>query len=229
MKIDIITIFPNFFDSFLSTSIVARAIKEEKISVAVHDLRKWTSDNHRTVDDSPFGGGAGMVMMVEPIYKALKELGVYPTRDSRTKIVLTSASGKKWNQGLASSYSISLDRLVIICGHYEGIDYRVQEHLVDDVISIGDYVLTGGELPASIMIDSITRLLPGVLGNPDSLLEESHNVENETEYPQYTRPAEFETDEGDAWNTPDVLISGDHKKITEWREENRIKLMKETE
>lgn len=198
---------------------MGKARERGDIEVNVHDLRKWTGDKRNTVDDKPYGGGPGMLMMVEPIYKALKELGVYPKeKGSKTKIVLTAAGGETWNQELAQQYSEELDRLVIICGHYEGVDYRVAEHLVDAEISIGNYVLTGGELPAAIITDSIARLLPGVIGNPESLSEESHSLENATsEYPQYTRPAEFNTEEGDTWTVPDTLISGNHQKIEEWR------------
>jgi len=217
MHFDIISIFPQFFDSLLAESIVARALKEQQITVTIHDLRKWTNDKRGTLDDRPFGGGPGMLMMVEPIYKALKELGVYPTRPSDTKVILTAAGGQTWNQQMAKTFSSEVKRMVIICGHYEGVDQRVSEHLIDMEISIGDYVLTGGELAAGIMIDSITRLLPGVLGNPDSLNEESHNNPETAEYPQYTRPAEFVTEEGETWKTPDILLSGNHAAIQNWK------------
>lgn len=216
MQFDILTTFPSSF-SYLNESILKRAQEKELIKINIHDLRQWAEDKHKTTDDKPFGGGAGMLMKIEPIYKALKDLGVYPQRDPKTKVILTSAKGVSWNQTLAKKYVQELDRVVIICGHYEGVDQRVVEHLVDDEISIGNYVLSGGEIPSMVLIDSISRLIPGVLGNEDSLLEESHNSDNESEYPQYTRPASFATPEGETWDVPDILLSGDHSKIQEWR------------
>lgn len=224
MHFDVITIFPKFFESIFSESIISRAIQNSKIDVSIHDLRLWTTDKRRSVDDKPFGGGPGMLMQVEPIYKALKSLNVYPNKESDTKVILTSASGTTWNQSTAQSLSKELQRVVIICGHYEGVDHRVSENLVDLEVSIGDYVLTGGELPASVIIDSISRLIPGVLGNEKSLDEESHQLVkvegNSLEYPQYTRPSEFVTDEGDTWYVPDILLSGNHAQISAWQKAN---------
>ena len=157
-------------------------------------------------------------MLVEPIYKALKELGVYPTRPKSTRVILTSAGGKTWNQPTAQEFSQTYERVVIICGHYEGIDHRVVEHLVDDEISIGNYVLTGGELAAGVIVDSISRLLPGVVGNEASIVEESHTDREGKEYPQYTRPATFTTDEGEEWKVPDILLSGNHAEIKKWQD-----------
>lgn len=225
MQFDIITIFPKTLEAIFSESILAKAQDKGLIQVKIHDLRRWTTDERKTIDDKPFGGGPGMLMMVEPIYKALKELGAYP-HSASTKVILTSAAGNTWNQQMAQEYSQTLDRVVLIAGHYEGVDHRVSEHLVDAEISIGNYVLTGGELPAAIITDSIARLLPGVLGNQDSLREESHSMPSDntdnrmrnTEYYQYTRPATFTTDEGEAWSVPDVLLSGNHQQIKQWRQ-----------
>ncbi len=219
MVFDILTTFPNSF-SFLNESIPKRAQEKGLIKINIHNLRKWATDRHETTDDTPFGGGAGMLMKVEPIYKALKELGIYPNRDAKTRVILMSARGKIWAQNLVKDYAESLDRIVIICGHYEGVDHRVVEHLIDDEISVGNYVLSAGELASMIIIDSVSRLVKGVLGNENSLLEESHNDAFDAEYPQYTRPASFKTDEGEEWGIPDVLLSGDHKKIADWRKSN---------
>lgn len=220
MKFEILTTFPNGF-SYLNESILKRAKEKGLVDIEVHDLRKWAEDKHKVTDDAPFGGGAGMVMKVEPIYKALKSLGVYPHRDAGTKVILTSASGTKWTQGIAKEFSTTLDRLVIICGHYEGIDQRVAENMVDYEISIGEYVLSGGELASMVIVDSISRLISGVLGNPESIEEESH-TSHEKEYPHYTRPSTFKTDEGQEWRVPDILTSGNHKEIDNWRKENSI-------
>lgn len=216
IQFDIITIFPNTLQAIFSESIVKRGIDKKLISVNIVDLRKYTNDARKSVDDKPFGGGPGMLMLVEPIYKALKDLSVYPNRPSDTKVLLTAAGGQSWNQKLATQYASEVKRVVIICGHYEGVDHRVSEHLIDAEISVGNYVLTGGELPAGIIVDSISRLVPGVVGNPDSLTEESHN-DIETEYPQYTRPAEFVTEEGENWKAPDILLSGHHAEIKKWQ------------
>lgn len=225
MVFDIITLFPAQMEAIFNESILKRGQQSGKIQINVHDLRKWTRDERKTVDDRPFGGGPGMLMMVEPIYNALKELGAYPRRSElvsesnpKTKVVLTSAGGQTWNQQTAQEYSQQIERLIIICGHYEGIDHRVAEHLIDAEISIGNYVLTGGELPAGIIVDSIARLISGVVGNEDSIVEESHTDRDGKEYPQYTRPATFVTEEGEEWKTPDVLLSGNHGEIKKWKE-----------
>jgi len=226
MKFDIITLFPQTIEAIVGESILQKAQEAGLIQVDIHDLRKWTDDKRKTVDDKPFGGGPGMLMQIEPIYHALKDLGVYPARPEDTKVILTSAGGKTWNQQTAQTYSESLKRIVIICGRYEGVDHRVVEHLVDHEISIGEYVLTGGELAAGVMVDSISRLVPGVLGNEASLAEESHSTRLKTdekieqEYPQYTRPAEFITEEGKTWEVPEVLLSGNHAEIENWRKQN---------
>jgi len=219
LKFDILTTFPESF-SAIEQSIVKRAVDKQIVEVNIHNLRDFTNDKHKTTDDSPFSGGAGMLMKIEPIYKALKHLGVYPVRDSKTKVILTSAKGDVWNQTKAKSFSQQLERVVIICGHYEGVDHRVVEQLIDEEVSIGGYVLSGGEIPAMVIVDSITRLIDGALGNSDSLQDESHNEGMNGEYPQYTRPAIFKTDEGEEWGVPEILLSGDHKKIEEWKKEN---------
>lgn len=231
MQFDIITLFPKQMEAIFNESILKRGQQSGKIQINIHDLRKWTADERKTVDDRPFGGGPGMLMMVEPIYKALKELGVHTRYTnkadfieqpiSKTKVILTSARGETWNQNTAKKYSGEIERLVIICGHYEGVDHRVVEHLVDAEVSIGNYVLTGGELPAGVIVDSIARLVPGVLGNEESLKEESHSFleDNSKEYPQYTRPATFVTEEGDEWTVPDVLLSGNHAEIKKWQQQ----------
>lgn len=220
MVFDILTTFPTAF-SYLNESILKRAQEKMVITMNIHNLRDWAEDKHKTTDDRPFGGNPGMLMKIDPIYKALKSIGVYPNKEQKTKIILTSAKGKMWSQNTAQAYAQTLERIVIICGHYEGVDHRVEEFLVDEEISIGNYVLSGGELPAMTIVDSVSRLLSGVLGNENSLSEES--VSNESrflEYPQYTRPAIFTTDEGEKWGVPEVLLSGNHKEIEGWKAAN---------
>ena len=225
MKFNIITIFPAIFDSYFNESIIKRAQKKKLIEIKIHNLRDWTSDKHKTVDDTPYGGGAGMVLKVEPIYKALSALKKQETRNkkqTKSTTILLSAKGKKWNQQLAKKYS-KLDEIIFICGRYEGVDERVKK-LADEEISIGDYVLTGGELGAMTIIDSITRLLPGVLGNSQSAINESHSEPGVLEYPQYTRPEEFIIN-GRNQKVPKILLSGDHQKIYDWRK-NKMKRTK---
>jgi tRNA (guanine37-N1)-methyltransferase len=207
MKIDILTLFPEMFTGPFDYSIVKRARENKTVEINVHNLRDWATDKYKSVDDHPYGGGAGMVMRVDIIDRAIESL-----RSPNTKVILLDAAGEKYSQKKA--IQLSKERhLVFICGHYEGVDHRVHEKIADQVISVGDYVLSGGEIPTMTIIDSITRLLPGVLGNADSLAEESHNVEGTTEYPQYTRPFEYK-----GWKIPEVLLTGNHKKISEWRE-----------
>ncbi|MCX5686078.1 MAG: tRNA (guanosine(37)-N1)-methyltransferase TrmD [Candidatus Omnitrophica bacterium] len=197
------------FDNVLGESMIKRARDKGRVVIKVHNLRDWTSDNHKTADDKPFGGGAGMVIKVEPVHKALEDLG------HRSKIILLTPHGKKYDQKIAKRLAKE-KRLVLICGHYEGVDERIRE-LADEEISIGDYILTCGEIPALVVIDSVARLIPGVLGHDDSIKHESFE-ENLLEYPQYTRPAEYER-----MNVPRVLLSGNHKKIEEWRKKEAIK------
>jgi tRNA (guanine37-N1)-methyltransferase len=216
MEIFIFTLFPEFFDGPLKTSILGRAIKEEKVTVKLVNIRDFTTDKHNTADDRPYGGGPGMVMKIEPIARALEEHG-FKKGTSKEKIVLTSARGDMYNQQITRDFS-TMKRLAIICGHYEGVDQRVIDSLIDQEIRIGDYVLTGGEQAAIVMTDSIVRLLPGVLGNEESNQNESHDEPGKFGHYQYTRPEKYEDLE-----VPEVLLSGDHKKIEEWRESTRKK------
>jgi tRNA (guanine37-N1)-methyltransferase len=255
----LITIFPHIFDSYINESILKRAQDKDIIKIKIHNLRDFTEDKHKTVDDSPFGGGAGMVMMVEPIFRALQfiksgeiksmepetgknqesrrkiqekktyvnlsdekkletqnsEFRIRNSKSQTPHIVLLSPRGQKFTQQKAIGLTKQRE-IVLICGRYEGVDERVGANLADESISIGDYVLTGGELPALTIIDSITRLLPGVLGNKESLKEESFSTENQIEYPQYTRPADFK-----GWKVPDVVLSGNHQEIKKWRKEHQ--------
>ena len=194
------------FEKVFSTSIIGRATGTGVVEIKVHNLRDWSDDNYKSVDARPFGGGAGMVMRVDVVDRALADL-----RTPNSKVILLDTKGKMYNQKAAETLK-SEEHLILIAPHFEGIDHRVHDNLVDEVFSIGPYVLSGGELPVMVMVDSIVRLLPGALGNPKSLEEESYSEEFETEYPQYTRPAEY-----NGWKVPEVLLSGDHKKIAEWR------------
>lgn len=214
LKIDILTLFPKMFVGPLTESILWRAQDKKFLKLNIVDLRQFGIDERKTVDDRPYGGGAGMIIRVDVIEKALKSIKVKPkTKD--TKIVMTDAAGEKFTQKKAYEFS-KLKRLVIICGHYEGIDHRVHENLVDEVISIGDYVLTGGEIPAMVITDTVTRLIPNVI-KPKSLLEESHS-EIASEYPQYTRPPIYKPGIlSKAWKVPEILLSGNHQKIEKWR------------
>jgi len=207
MKIDIITLFPEMFKGPFSQSIVKKAQEKDLLKIKIHNLRKWTKDKHKTVDDHSFGGGVGMVLMIEPIYKAIKEL-----KKKESKVILLTPQGKVFRQKRAEKLSKE-KHLIFICGHYEGVDERIREKLVDEEISIGDYVLTGGELPAMVVIDSITRLIPKVLSKKEALKIESFSFKGLLEYPQYTRPSNFK-----GWKVPEVLLSGNHKEINEWRE-----------
>jgi tRNA (guanine37-N1)-methyltransferase len=223
MKFHIITIFPKILDSYLQESILKRARGNKVITVKTYDLRKWTTDRHKTVDDTPYGGGAGMLIKVKPVYQAISALKKKSKNIAKKdkKVILLSASGKKWNQKKAQKYS-KLKEIIFICGRYEGVDERIKE-FIDEEISIGDYVLTGGELAAMVIIDSITRLLPGSLGNKESIREESHSQIGLGEYPQYTRPKEFKAGRK-KYEVPKILLSGNHKKIEEWRQKNQKKI-----
>lgn len=209
------------FSSPFNESIIKRAQEAGLVEINVHDLRKWTDDDRSTVDDKPFGGGAGMVMMIEPFYRAVKEI-TSKLEGKKYEIIVTSAKGENFTQKKAKSYS-QLDALIILCGHYEGIDERVTQNIATQEISIGNYVLTGGELPAMVIADATLRLIPGVLGNEESLHEESFHDTDNKEYPQFTRPAEFVTDEGDIWKVPDILLSGNHQNIDTWRKDQSTK------
>jgi tRNA (guanine37-N1)-methyltransferase len=224
MTFHIITIFPRIFDSYFDESIIKRAQDAGVVRMKTYDLRDWTTDKHRTVDDTPYGGGAGMVMKVEPLYKAVSGIKYQVSRENKDaiiKTVLLSAKGKKWNQSTAKEYAKSnYTDLILVCGRYEGVDERILNY-IDEEISIGDYVLTGGELGAMVMIDSITRLLPGALGNETSAEEESHTEPGILEYPHYTRPEVFTDDQGREHKVPDILLSGNHAEIEKWRKNNR--------
>jgi tRNA (guanine37-N1)-methyltransferase len=208
MKIDILTIFPGMFAGPFAESIVKRAIDQNQVEIKIHDLREWTEDKHRSVDAPPYGGGAGMVMRVDVIDKAVSSL-----RSKESKVILLDTKGKIYNQNEATRMSKE-KHLILIAGHYEGIDHRVHEEIADEVYSIGEYVLTGGELPVMVVVDSIVRLIPGVLGNPESLSEESYSEPGKREYPQYTRPSEYK-----GWKVPEVLLEGNHAEIEKWRKE----------
>jgi tRNA (guanine37-N1)-methyltransferase len=207
MKIDVLTLFPAMFAGPLDESIIMRARKKGLLDLQIHDLRNWTHDRHRTVDDKPFGGGPGMLMKPEPLFEAVESL-----KREKTKVILLSPSGRKFSQEIARELSQEKD-LLLVTGHYEGFDERVRETLADDELSIGDYVLTNGALPAMVLIDAVTRLLPGVLGDDESSRDESFSA-GLLEYPQYTRPAEFR-----GMKVPDILVSGNHAEIEKWRRE----------
>ncbi|TRZ96544.1 tRNA (guanosine(37)-N1)-methyltransferase TrmD [bacterium] len=220
MRIDIITIFPKMFEPVLNESIIKRAQKKGKVRIYIHDLRDYSQDKHRKVDDRPFGGGSGMLMRPEPIFKAVQKIRRDLGSQAKIKVVLLTPQGKKHNQKLAKLFSRQR-QLVFICGHYEGVDERVRRFLVDEEISIGDYVLTGGELPAMVLLDSIVRLIPGVLGDKNSLNFESFEG-NLLEHPHYTRPAHFK-----GMPVPGVLMSGNHQEIEKWRYRQALKRTKQ--
>lgn len=214
MKVDILTLFPEMFKGPLTESIMWRAQDKKFAEINIHDLRKWAIDERGSVDDKPYGGGAGMILRVDVIEPAIKEL-----KEKGSKVILLDARGEKYTQKKAQELSKS-DHLILICGHYEGVDHRTIEHLADEVVSIGDYVLTGGEIPAMVLTDSIIRLIPGVI-KEESLKEESFSqslkikkskFKINIEYPQYTRPEEYK-----GWKVPKVLLSGNHKEIEKWR------------
>ncbi len=217
MRIDIITIFPKMFSAVLNESIIKRAQQKGKVKIFTHDLRSYTLDKHRKVDDRPFGGGSGMVIQAEPIFRAIE--AIKKKIKGKSKVVLLCPQGKRFNQNYAKKLS-KCASLIFICGHYEGVDERVRLYLADEEISIGDYVLTGGELAAMVLVDSVVRLIPGVLGDKNSLNFESFEG-NLLEYPQYSRPAKFRK-----WQVPEVLVSGAHDKISAWRKLEAFKRTK---
>jgi tRNA (guanine37-N1)-methyltransferase len=214
MRIDILTLFPQMFDGLLSCSIISRARERDLVDIRLRDIRAYTHDKHNVVDDYPYGGGAGMVLKPAPIFEAVEavkaELGL-----SSVPTILLSPQGRLFNQEIARDLA-NHQQLILICGHYEGIDERVAEHLATDEISIGDYLLSGGEIAAMVVTDCIVRLLPGVLGSEASLAEESH-IGGLLEYPQYTRPSVYR-----GWATPSVLLSGDHSEIARWRHQQSL-------
>lgn len=233
-RFDILTIFPEVIAPYAEASILGRAQKNKLIKITGHNLRDYSDDKHHKVDDTPYGGGAGMVMTIQPFDDALRRLkikdkpGSGPGKKLKTRVVLTSASGKRFTQADAKRLA-KYDQVIFLCGRYEGVDHRVEEVLADEALSIGDYVLTGGELPALVMVDSVARLVPGVLGNKETLVEESHGVEGLLEYPQYTKPEVylFKPPTGAKSKkarklavelpVPGVLLSGNHAAIAEWR------------
>jgi tRNA (guanine37-N1)-methyltransferase len=214
MRIDVLTLFPQMFDGFIGSSIVRRAIERRLVDIRLHNIRDYAHDKHRTVDDYPYGGGAGMVLKPEPIFEAVEaikmEVGL-----ARVPVVLLSPQGRLFTQEIARQLA-SYESMILICGRYEGVDERVAEHLATDEISIGDYLLSGGEVAAMVVLDSVVRLLPGVLGSEASLSEDSH-TEGLLEYPQYTRPAVYR-----GWAIPSVLLSGDHGAVARWRRQQRL-------
>jgi tRNA (guanine37-N1)-methyltransferase len=213
IRFDILTLFPEMFKSPFDSSLLKKAQEKGLIEIAVHDIRDYTEDRHRVTDDYPYGGGSGMVMKVEPIARALED--VVQERHA-AKVVLLTPQGKVFNQIMAEELS-TCSRIVLICGRYEGVDERVRDYLVDEEISIGDYVLTGGELPAMVIVDAVSRLVSGVLGNCDSAATESFST-GLLEYPQYTRPADFR-----GWKVPEVLVSGNHRVIDIWRRKESLR------
>jgi tRNA (guanine37-N1)-methyltransferase len=213
MRIDLFSLFPEVFNSYLNTSILKRAQESGALRVRAHNIRDWAADKHHTTDDTPYGGGGGMVMKPEPIFAAVEAvLGSPPD----CPVILLSPQGRTFNQEIAFELS-QQDHLALICGRYESVDERIRQHLVTDSISIGDYVLTGGELPALVVIDAVTRLLPGVLGDPEAPLQDSHAT-GLLEHPHYTRPPEFR-----GWRIPDILLSGNHAEIAQWRRRESLK------
>ena len=218
MRFDIISIFPESFASYFGVSILRRAQEDGLIDIHTHNLRDFSSDKHRTVDDTPYGGGAGMVFKIEPLVGALEHVSSL-VPEKRSHIMLFSAKGKAFTQSDARRLAC-YDRLIMICGRYEGVDERIMR-FVDEEFSIGEYVLTGGEIPAMAVVDAVSRLLPGVLGNEESAETESHSEEGVVEYPQYTKPEEFQGD-----RVPEVLLSGHHGEIAKWRREQSESLSK---
>ncbi len=245
LHFDIITIFPHFFDSFLNESIIKRAQKQKLIKIKVFDLRRWAKDKHRTIDDKPYGGGRGMVLKIEPLYRAIQFLKLKSqsvkrkttTQNSKlTKTILFSPRGKKFSQKTAYQYS-KLNRIIMVCGRYEGVDERVAKYLVDEQVSVGDYVMMGGEVAAMAVMESVARLIPGVLGHSENLPERIEKGGGFTEFPQYTRPEIFnprlrsasakasadkqgyggQAKREISWKVPRVLLQGNHRKIEDWR------------
>ncbi len=220
MHIDILTLFPQMFDSPFSASIFKRAIERKLVSVRRHNIRDYSHDKHHTVDDYAYGGGAGMILKPEPIFEAVESIkskqGAADQESSRLPVILLTPQGRPFSQPIAYELS-GYGHLILICGRYEGVDERVREHLVTDEISIGDYVLSGGELAAMVVVDAVVRLLPGVLGSEASAIDDSYAT-GLLEYPQYTRPAVYR-----GWSVPEVLLSGNHAQIAKWRREQAIR------
>src|SRR3990167_7709256 len=224
MKIDILTLFPGMFSGAFDESIVGRAQKQGKVEIKIHQLRDWATDRHQTVDDRPYGGGVGMLLKIEPIYEALKGLKS-KVKSQKSKTILLDAGGSRYTQSKARELS-KAEHIILICGRYEGVYHRIREHLIDEEISVGDYILTGGEIPAMVIADSVIRLIPGVLTKEEAVQLESFSLPTtdnlpQVEYPQYTRPEDF-----NGWKVPEVLLSGNHKKIEGWKKEESNKRSK---
>jgi len=215
MRFDILTIFPQSFNSYLSESILKRAQEKELIEIHIHDIRDFSKDKHKKVDDSPFGGGAGMVMTPQPLYDAI----THAKKENKGPVIFFTPQGKTFTQTKAETIQKKYDEVILVCGRYEGIDQRIRDSIVDMEISIGNYVLTGGELPAMILVDAVSRLIPEVLGKEASHIEDSFSksLDRKKEYPHYTRPSKFKEME-----VPEVLLSGNHKEIEKWRK-NKLK------
>lgn len=212
MRFDVFTLLPETFLPYLQSSILQKAAERGLIEVHLHNIREWAHDRHHVTDDTPYGGGGGMVMKPEPVFEAVEGvLGKPP----QCPVILLTPQGRVFDQGIATQLA-EHEQIALICGRYEGVDERIREHLATDEISIGDYVLTGGELPALLVIDAVSRLLPGVLGDPDGAQDDSH-ASGLLEYPHYTRPPEFR-----GWEVPEILLSGDHAKINQWRREQAL-------
>lgn len=209
-RVDILSLFPAIAQAALAESILGKAQQRALVDVRHRNLRDWSTDKHRTADDAPYGGGQGMVMKCEPIFAAVEEL-----RTPGARVVLLSPGGRVFNQRVAEEYA-QLEHLILLCGHYEGVDQRVIDHLVDEELSIGDYVLTNGAIAAAVVVDAVVRLLPGVLGDENSAVDDSHST-GLLEHPQYTRPVEFR-----GWRVPDVLLSGNHGEVAKWRRKQAI-------
>jgi tRNA (guanine37-N1)-methyltransferase len=214
MTFHVLTIFPDFFRGPFEHGVVAKAHEAGAVDIKIHNLRDWTLDRHKTVDDRPFGGGEGMLLKPAPLFEAVES--IWPVRNQKQRVVLLSAQGRVFDQSVARRLAADADELLLICGRYEGVDERVAEHLADEELSIGNYVLSGGELAAAVIVDTVARLLPGVLGNEASAVWESFSSEGHgpelLDCPQYTRPAEFR-----GWKVPDMLLSGNHEQIRKWR------------
>ena len=224
LKFDIITIFPQIFDSYFKTSLIKRAMENRLIQIKIHNLRDFTKDRHRTVDDKPFGGGLGMVLKIEPIYKAVRSLKLKNKNKNpafakasagKVKVILFSPGARKFDQRMAYKLS-KLDQIILVCGRYEGVDERVAKYIADEEVSIGDYVLMGGEIPAMAVVETVSRLVPGIVGKTQFLKERVTKGKGFAEYPQYTRPETF-----NKWRAPKVLLSGNHKEIEEWRKKHQ--------
>lgn len=222
IQFDILTLFPGLLDSYLNESLISKAQAKKLVKIGVHNLRQWTKDKHHTADDKPFGGGLGMVMKIDPIYKGVQKV---KKKKGSSRVVLFTPRGKMFTQKEAHRMS-KYDQLIFICGRYEGVDERVAKHVADEELSIGNYVLMGGEVPAMVVMETICRLIPGVIGKEAFLQERmgpgqrGKKTKGFIEYPQYTRPEAFEPKKGTAWKVPPVLMSGDHKKIEEWKREH---------